>query len=200
MFDLTLKVLENINLTGKYYRLRIEASQIASTARTGQFCMLRPERSGESILRRPFSIAAIRDNSILEFAYTAIGRGTRLLAALKPGDPIWCLGPLGNSFPIIEGCRAMVVAGGIGIAPFPFLNDIFAGPRIWIKEQRSYRPKRSHVRGVPGSYLPKLTVLTKKSMRSVRTTTMVVVAKTNARACAERGVVLFRLETWGAGV
>lgn len=131
MFDLKLKVLENVCLTGKYYRLRIETPQIASIAKTGQFCMLRPERSGESLLRRPFSIAAIRDNSILEFAYTEIGRGTRLLAALRPGDPIWCLGPLGNSFPIIEGCRAIVVAGGIGVAPFPFLNDILNRHRIF---------------------------------------------------------------------
>jgi dihydroorotate dehydrogenase electron transfer subunit len=131
MLDITTEVLENVCLTGKYHRLRIASPQIASETKTGQFCMLRPERSGESLMRRPFSVAAVRDHEILEFAYTAIGRGTRLLASLKPGDSIWCLGPLGNQFPIVEGCRAIVVAGGIGIAPFPLLNSILNEHRIF---------------------------------------------------------------------
>ncbi len=131
MFDLKLKVFENVCLTGKYYRMRIRAPEIALETRTGQFCMLRAENSGESLLRRPFSVAAIREGDILEFAYTSIGRGTRLLAALKPGDPVWCLGPLGNTFPIIEGCHAIVVAGGIGVAPFPLLNSVLNQHRIF---------------------------------------------------------------------
>jgi dihydroorotate dehydrogenase electron transfer subunit len=93
--------------------------------------MIRPEYSGESLLRRPFSIAAIRDRQILEFAYTVVGRGTRLLASLEPGKNLLCLGPLGNSFPIVEGCRAIVVAGGIGIAPFPLLNSVLNAHRIF---------------------------------------------------------------------
>src|SRR5262245_56108503 len=123
-YDLIANVVENVCLGGKYYRIRISAPEIALDARAGQFCMLRPEISGDSLLRRPFSIAAIRDREILEFAYTAIGRGTILLARQEPGDRILCLGPLGNSFPIAEGRKAISVAGGIGIAPFPFLNQV----------------------------------------------------------------------------
>jgi dihydroorotate dehydrogenase electron transfer subunit len=130
-FDLKAPVVENICLAGKYYRLRIHAPEIASSARPGQFCMIRREFSGDSLLRRPFSIAAVRDSEILEFAYTSIGRGTRLLAASIPGENILCLGPLGNSFPPVEGSRAIVVAGGIGIAPFPFLNRILNHHRIF---------------------------------------------------------------------
>jgi dihydroorotate dehydrogenase electron transfer subunit len=130
-FDLTVPVLENVCLAGKYYRIRVKAAEIAAIARPGQFCMIRPVHSGESLLRRPFSIAAVRDNEILEFAYTAIGRGTRLLAKLNTGDEMLCLGPLGNSFPIVTGSKAIVVAGGIGVAPFPFLNRILNQHQIF---------------------------------------------------------------------
>lgn len=130
-YDLTAKIVENINFGGKYYRMRAQAPEIAAIARAGQFCMIRPEHSGESLMRRPFSIAAVRDGEILEFAYTAIGRGTRLLARQEPGANLLCLGPLGNSFPIVEGARAVVVAGGIGIAPFPFFNRALNAHRIF---------------------------------------------------------------------
>jgi len=123
-FDLQTKVIENVCLRGKYFRLRIHAPVIAAMAQPGQFCMVRPLNSGDSLLRRPFSIAAVRDNELLEFAYTAIGHGTRLLARQQAGDDILCFGPLGNSFPIVPGSKAIVVAGGIGIAPFPFLNAV----------------------------------------------------------------------------
>jgi dihydroorotate dehydrogenase electron transfer subunit len=130
-YDLTAKVVENICLGGKYYRIRIYAPEIASTARAGQFCMLRPEISGDSLLRRPYSIAAVRDREILEFAYTAIGRGTILLSRQGSEDNILCLGPLGNWFPVVEGRKAISVAGGIGIAPFPFLNRVLTEHRIF---------------------------------------------------------------------
>ena len=130
-FDLRGTIVENVCLGGKYYRIRVHAPEIAKLARPGQFCMIRPEFSGDSLLRRPFSIASVRDGEILEFAYTTIGVGTRLIAQSKPGDHLLCLGPLGNSFPIVEGSRALVVGGGIGIAPFPFFNRILNAHKVF---------------------------------------------------------------------
>jgi dihydroorotate dehydrogenase electron transfer subunit len=130
-FDLRGTIVENVCLGGKYFRIRVQAPEIARIARPGQFCMIRPEFSGDSLLRRPFSIAAVRDREILEFAYTTIGTGTRLIAQSKPGDHLLCLGPLGNSFPIVEGSRALVVGGGIGIAPFPFFNRVLNDHKIF---------------------------------------------------------------------
>lgn len=130
-FDLTATILENVCLGGKYFRLRAYAPEIAGIARAGQFCMIRPEFSGESLLRRPFSIAAIREGEIVEFAYTAIGRGTRLLSRQESRKKLLMLGPLGNTFPVVEGARAIVVAGGIGIAPFPFFNRALNQHRIF---------------------------------------------------------------------
>jgi dihydroorotate dehydrogenase electron transfer subunit len=61
----------------------------------------------------------------IRILHKVVGRGTRLLATLKPGDPLQVLGPLGKPFgtspPASRGDRALLVAGGIGIAVFPFL-------------------------------------------------------------------------------
>jgi dihydroorotate dehydrogenase electron transfer subunit len=130
-FDLRARIVENLCLGGKYYRIRVEAPEIASQTQPGQFCMIRPEYSGESLLRRPFSIAAVREGGLLEFAYTAIGIGTRLISQSEPGQHLLCLGPLGNSFPIVSGARALVVGGGIGVAPFPFFNRVLNEHRIF---------------------------------------------------------------------
>ncbi len=130
-YDLQAKIVENVCLGGKYYRIRVLAPEIAQGARPGQFCMIRPFHNGDSLLRRPFSIAAVREGELLEFAYTAIGVGTGRLAHAEAGDTLLCLGPLGNSFPVVEGSRALVVAGGIGVAPFPFFNRLLNAHRIF---------------------------------------------------------------------
>lgn len=50
------------------------------------------------------------------------GEGTHILANKKKGDILDILGPLGNGFNLdVEYDTAVIVAGGIGAAPFPFL-------------------------------------------------------------------------------
>jgi dihydroorotate dehydrogenase electron transfer subunit len=51
------------------------------------------------------------------------GEGTKMLSCKKEKDEIDILGPLGKGF-IIEGDykTAVIVAGGIGAAPFPYLT------------------------------------------------------------------------------
>jgi dihydroorotate dehydrogenase electron transfer subunit len=63
------------------------------------------------------------DGTWASFLYQAHGRGTRIFAGLRPGDSIRALGPLGNTFthPRRAGV-ALVVAGGVGVAPFLMLT------------------------------------------------------------------------------
>jgi dihydroorotate dehydrogenase electron transfer subunit len=72
----------------------------------------------EPLLRRPMSVLDAGPGWA-SFLYQVTGRGTRIFAGLRAGDPIRALGPLGNSFsePAREG-PALVVAGGVGVAPF----------------------------------------------------------------------------------
>jgi dihydroorotate dehydrogenase electron transfer subunit len=89
----------------------------------GQFFML--EAPGR-ILPRPMSLCQAPPGE-LAFLVDPIGPGTRALAALEPGDAIHVLGPLGNGFDL-RVRRPLLVAGGIGIAPMPYLSDALGGP------------------------------------------------------------------------
>jgi NAD(P)H-flavin reductase len=63
----------------------------------------------------------------LAFLIDQIGPGTRALCALEPGDELGLLGPLGNGFDL-DVARPLLVGGGIGIAPLPYLSQALGGP------------------------------------------------------------------------
>jgi dihydroorotate dehydrogenase electron transfer subunit len=55
----------------------------------------------------------------LKFLYQVVGRGTTILSRLNPGEELDLLGPLGNGFSLIPDMEeAILIAGGIGVAPF----------------------------------------------------------------------------------
>ena len=89
----------------------------------GQFFML--EAPG-CVLPRPMSLCLAPDGE-LAFLLEAIGPGTRALCALEPGDAIHVLGPLGNGFDLTVE-RPLLVGGGIGIAPLPYLSEALGQP------------------------------------------------------------------------
>ena len=89
----------------------------------GQFFML--EAPGR-VLPRPMSVC-LAEAGELSFLIDPIGPGTRALCALGSGDEIHVLGPLGNGFDLdVE--RPLLVGGGIGIAPLPYLSQQLGGP------------------------------------------------------------------------
>jgi NAD(P)H-flavin reductase len=63
----------------------------------------------------------------LGFLVDPIGPGTRALAALDAGESIHVLGPLGNGFRL-DVPRPLLVGGGIGIAPLPYLSEALERP------------------------------------------------------------------------
>ena len=84
----------------------------------GQFVMLRlKERGSELTWARPFSICQANDKELTLFFQVA-GRGTTLLSAVRPGETVDVWGPLGNSFAVDAQGPTLLLAGGIGIAPF----------------------------------------------------------------------------------
>jgi dihydroorotate dehydrogenase electron transfer subunit len=107
-------------LGGSYVRVTFRHPEIAAEARAGQFVMIKAGTSPEPPLRRPFSILSVdpREETFSLFL-KAVGRGSRALFDMEPGDVAQCLGPLGRPFAAPpEGCEALLVAGGYGIAPF----------------------------------------------------------------------------------
>jgi dihydroorotate dehydrogenase electron transfer subunit len=104
--------------------LVLEAAEIATGARPGQFVMV---RCGDHSLRRPLSIHAAGDGR-LALLFRVAGGGTAWLADLGVGATVSLTGPLGNgySLPAPEE-RSLLVAGGMGIAPLSFLATQLAG-------------------------------------------------------------------------
>src|SRR5207247_8018692 len=63
----------------------------------------------------------------LTFRLEAVGPGTRALCAAQPGEVLSVFGPLGNGYRLdVE--RPLLVGGGIGIAPLPYLSEQLGGP------------------------------------------------------------------------
>jgi len=90
----------------------------------GQFVEVRAD-GGDTFLRRPISIhQALPDEGLIRLLVAVVGKGTRRLAALRPGDSLNCVLPLGNSFTLPESVseRPLLVGGGVGVAPLLFLG------------------------------------------------------------------------------
>ena len=100
-----------------------EAPATARSIRPGQFVHLRIAAGADFILRRPFSVYRAYDDCI-EILYQAVGRGTTVLAGALPGTRMDLIGPLGTGWSIPETARrALLVAGGLGIAPMGMLAE-----------------------------------------------------------------------------
>jgi dihydroorotate dehydrogenase electron transfer subunit len=107
---------------GPYRLLRVERGAL-DPGDPGQFFML--EAPGRP-LPRPMSLC-VAPRGELGFLIDPIGPGTRALCALEPGERVHVLGPLGNGFRLdVE--RPLLVGGGIGVAPFPYLSDRLGNP------------------------------------------------------------------------
>ena len=120
------EVLWNTRLTLSCYKIGLRTSDRFLTAIPGQFITLRLGDQMDPLLRRPFSInqLIIHDDVFkgIELLYKVVGAGTQKLTQLHSGDRVDLLGPLGNGFSIAEHFqRVFIVAGGIGVAPMPFL-------------------------------------------------------------------------------
>jgi NAD(P)H-flavin reductase len=116
-----LNVLANEQV-GPYTLLRVARGGIDPGV-PGQFFML--EAPGR-LLPRPMSLCVASPGE-LGFLIDPIGAGTRALCALGRGDGLHVLGPLGNGFRL-DVDRPLLVGGGIGVAPFPYLSRALGAP------------------------------------------------------------------------
>ena len=114
------EILEHADWGNGYRYLRLKAPAIVAKAEPGQFVHLKVPGLEMSALRRPFSIFNAA-NDELELLYKTVGRGTLAMNALKVGEKISVMGPLGHGFPLKCEGRAFLVGGGFGVAPLYFL-------------------------------------------------------------------------------
>lgn len=135
--QLTVAAVEQL---GAYTVLRAAASSPQGDPgpepAPGQFAMLAAvERWGGGEDERPYLARAFsyarHAGGEAHFLLEDVGPGTRRLCELRPGERLWTLGPLGRGFRVggtdLEGRRALLVGGGVGIAPLAILQDTLAG-------------------------------------------------------------------------
>jgi NAD(P)H-flavin reductase len=107
---------------GPYTLLRMERGGLDPGV-PGQFFMV--EAPGR-VLPRPMSLC-FAPRGELAFLIDPIGPGTRAICEVGPGDRLHVLGPLGNGFRL-ELDSPLLVGGGIGIAPLPYLSEALGRP------------------------------------------------------------------------
>ncbi len=111
-----------VEAVGPYRLLRVRRGGLHPGV-PGQFFMLSPPGR---LLPRPMSLCLAPPGE-LAFLVDPVGPGTRALAGLLPGERLPILGPLGSGFRL-DAARPLLVGGGIGIAPLPYLSATLTAP------------------------------------------------------------------------
>jgi len=112
-----LLAVARIEPVGPYSLLRLKRGSLESGS-PGQFFMLSPPGR---LLPRPMSLC-LATRTELGFLIDPVGPGTRALVETVRGERINVLGPLGNGYRL-DVDKPLLVAGGIGIAPLPYLSQ-----------------------------------------------------------------------------
>jgi len=138
-------VVANDWVNEEYKHMVLVASAKAIAVRPGQFFNLlcpSPD-AGELWLRRPQSVYRIdRANGRIEFLYKCIGRGTRGLATVKPGDMLNIVGPLGVGFHLDPSWKNIVVLGrGVGLATLAPISQLASASGVGVTAILSARSR-----------------------------------------------------------
>lgn len=141
-------VAESVRLAQETFLLSVRVEDREGTIDPGRFYMLRGWEGSQPLLRRPFSVCDVEGETI-RFLIKVAGPGTRLLTERTAGDPISLLGPLGRGFEPVPGVdRHLMVAGGVGLAPFPLLARVLREGRCAADVELLYGD-RDAVRMIP---------------------------------------------------
>ncbi|KIF81382.1 FAD/NAD(P)-binding protein [Noviherbaspirillum autotrophicum] len=117
---LEAQIIARVQESKSVFTLRLqltdEAARQGYRFEPGQFNMLYLYGAGEV----PISIVSDpQDAAVLEHTVRVVGRVTRTLAELQPGDRIGLRGPYGRGWPLLqaEGHDVLIITGGLGCAP-----------------------------------------------------------------------------------
>lgn len=131
------QLLERRDLKGGYLSLSYGPFPRWRSIKPGQFVHLGIPIS-PVFYRRAFSVAGVnpKDKSV-EIILRVVGRGSRALGAMRKGESLDILGPLGNPFTLPRKDQtAIMVGGGVGFPPLLFLATHLV--------ERGFNPKQIH--------------------------------------------------------
>ncbi|MCX8011066.1 MAG: dihydroorotate dehydrogenase electron transfer subunit [Ignavibacteria bacterium] len=123
MIQTCAQLIDKKLVTDEIFLLQFHSAEIAQIAQPGQFVNVRVCDALNPYLRRPFSICDVEGENF-SLLFNILGMGTKMLATAEVGEKFDFIGPLGNGFNLNSDLDlAIIVAGGMGIAPFPFLTN-----------------------------------------------------------------------------
>jgi dihydroorotate dehydrogenase electron transfer subunit len=144
------------NLASGGYRIFSAVDPTGPEPSAGQFYMLAAEpgwggSGGRPYLARAFSVADAESEGSgvrLDFLVQAVGPGTARLATLEAGEGLWITGPLGRPFSAPQelspdATGAILVGGGIGIAPLAIWRRRLAGAGIPARVLLGFRDREN---------------------------------------------------------
>ena len=147
------EVTHNHQITNDYFAIYLKCPENLPQILPGQFAEVLVSNSTTTYLRRPFSIYDLDyAKNELSLLIKKVGDGTVALSKLKEGDTLNLIYPLGNSFSMPGGKKALLIGGGVGIAPMLLLAkrlqekgyqpDVLIGGRTFndIVEPEKYEP------------------------------------------------------------
>jgi len=112
------------------FDFRVKSAEIANETSCGQFLHIKCGKG--TLLRRPISICDVY-NDIVRFIFEVKGKGTDELSAIKIGDKIDILGPLGHGFTVSGKYKnTVIIGGGIGVFPLYNLAEKVSNPTIFL--------------------------------------------------------------------
>ncbi|MEN6616666.1 MAG: sulfide/dihydroorotate dehydrogenase-like FAD/NAD-binding protein [Syntrophorhabdus sp.] len=120
------KVIERSMIVPNMHVLVVEAREIATKVRPGQFVIVRGNDEGERI---PLSVADYDpEKGTITIVFMEVGASTSVLAGLNAGDDIaTCVGPLGNETIIDTFGNVLLVGGCYGIGSlYPVAKELKA--------------------------------------------------------------------------
>ena len=103
---------------------KVHAPEVARKAKAGQFVIVRINEEGERV---PLTIADYdRTSGEMTIVFQEVGKTTKQMGTMKVGDEFASfVGPLGQPTEIEKYGTAMVVGGGVGIAPiYPIARSL----------------------------------------------------------------------------
>lgn len=118
------RILDHQQVAPQHFKLIISSKYISSHAEPGQFVNVRCGEDYDPLLRRPLSIHRISaEHERFELLYEVVGKGTEILSKYSVGSELDILGPLGKGFNLEKKEIAILVGGGMGVAPLLALAD-----------------------------------------------------------------------------
>ncbi|HOB41714.1 MAG TPA: dihydroorotate dehydrogenase electron transfer subunit [Bacillota bacterium] len=131
----TATIIRNDHVGVGLWEMEVAAPRtVAARPRPGQFvhaCTTPPYLAGEHahpLLRRPFSLYDVdTERESISILYKARGTGSSLMTRFRTGDLVDIMGPLGRGFSVPRRTHtpcALLVGGGVGIAPLVYLARV----------------------------------------------------------------------------